>query len=168
MAGGPEPAGVGSADALRADAVRAAVRPLVQALDAACGGVYLLRDGSLRFCAAFGVPRWLTERLAGAAAPPVVARALDAQRPRLFDAAAGAFPEPRATGQGVAGALRSADRPVGVLFVVSPAGHELRPAALRVVDAFREVVAARLEDRSRIADLESRLGRIALLTDFLR
>ena len=52
-----------------ATALRAAVRPVARALAAECAGVYLLQDGALRFCAAAGVPRWLTERLAAADTP---------------------------------------------------------------------------------------------------
>jgi excisionase family DNA binding protein len=162
----PEPAGTPVLDAVAlAAAIREAIRPLVQALDAASAGVYLLRDGSLRFCAAFGIPRWLAERLAETDAPPVITQALDARRHRLFDPAAAAFPEPRATGQGLATALRRDDDTLGVLFLVSPEGRDLLPGELRVVDAFQELVTVVVADQRRIADLEHRLARIAALID---
>ena len=148
-----------------ATAVRAAVGPLVRALDADSGGLYLARDGALRFCAAAGIPRWLTERLAEGPAPPAVAGALDARGPRHFDPASAAFPEARSTGHGVALPLTGA---TGVLFVVTPHTHELVPAELRVLEAFAEMMAVVVEDRSRITELSCRLARIGLLTDFLR
>ena len=42
-----------------ATALRTAIRPVARALDAECAGVYLCDEARLRFCAAFGVPRWL-------------------------------------------------------------------------------------------------------------
>jgi excisionase family DNA binding protein len=63
-------------------ALRLAVRPLARALDADSAGLYLLRAGAPHFTAAFGVPRWLSDRLA---AGPPVAQALAARRPYLFD-----------------------------------------------------------------------------------
>ena len=144
--------------------MRAAVRPMVRALDAECGGVYLTCDGRLRFCAAFGVPRWLTERLAGAERPPApLVHALDARRPRLFDPAAASFPEPRSTGHGVAVALRRGDEAVGVLFVVRATLPPL-PGELRTLEAFADLVTLSVADRALITDLEHRLARIADLT----
>lgn len=143
-------------------AMRAAVRPLVQALEAECGGVYLLQDATLRFCAAFGVPRWLTERLAESEPPAPLTRALDTRRPQLFDPAAAGFPEPRSAGHGVAVALRHDDQAIGVLFVVRVAPP--LPGELRTVGAFAELVTLMVADRARITDLEHRLARIASLT----
>ncbi|OLS97500.1 hypothetical protein BJF90_10275 [Pseudonocardia sp. CNS-004] len=81
---------------------RAALRPLAQALEADSAGLYLMSAGEPRFTAAFGVPRWLAERLSAAAPPAPVAQALGTRRPSLFDPAEAAFPEPRSTGHGVA------------------------------------------------------------------
>jgi GAF domain len=147
-----------------ATALRAAVRPVARALAAECAGVYLLQDGALRFSAAFGVPRWLAERLASAAAPAALHRAGDAQRPQPFDPAAAAFPEPRSTGQGIAAALRHGDRLVGVLFVVRGTEDPLSPGDLRAVDAFAELLAATVADRTRIGELEYAMATIAALT----
>lgn len=147
-----------------ATALRAAVRPIVRALDAQCGGLYLLRDGKLRFSTAFGVPRWLAERLTASDPPPAVAHAMDAERPRLFDPAACAFPEPRSTGHGVALALRHAERALGLLFVVLPADRAPLPGELRTLAAFGELVALVVADRSSIAELECRLARVAAMT----
>jgi hypothetical protein len=149
-----------------ATALRTAVRPVARALGAECAGVYLCDDGGLRFCAAFGVPRWLAERLAAGEAPPPVRQARDARRPQLFDPAAAAFPEPRSTGQGIAAALPGnphAEQAVGVLFVVVAAETPPTPAELRTVDAFAELLALTIADRSRINALEHRLAAIATL-----
>ncbi|MDT7615685.1 MAG: hypothetical protein QOF00_3132 [Pseudonocardiales bacterium] len=171
----PVPEAAGPAASLDvSEAVRDVVRPLVRALDADSGGVYLLHedthDGtgprSLRFCASFGVPRWLTERLAAAEPPSIIAEVLDARHHRLFDAAATAFPEPRSTGQGLAVALRRWDRTLGTLFLVMPPGRVLLPGELRVVDAFRELIAVVVDDRLRIATLEHRLARIGGLARY--
>jgi hypothetical protein len=145
-------------------AVRAAVRPIVRALDAQCGGLYVRCDGGLRFCAAFGVPRWLAERLATSEPPPALTQAMDGRRPRLFDAAAEAFPEPRSTGHGVALALRHADAVLGLLFVVLPAERAPLPGQLQTLDAFGELLALVVADRSRMTDLECRLARVAALS----
>lgn len=158
-------AGVSAVEAAHlAAAGRAAVRPLVQAVDAECAGLYLLQDAELRFCAAFGIPRWLTERLSAAAPPDPVRQAFEGARHRLFDPAAVAFPEPRATGQGLAIAFRRADLPIGVLFVVTHRNRELLPGELRVVEAFRELIAVVVEDQLRIVGLERRLAQIATLS----
>ncbi len=149
--------------ALLGPAVRAAVRPLVQVLDADAGGLYLDGADGLRFCAAFGVPRWLAERLSEVPAPAPVAAARTASRPQLFDPAGEQFPEPRSTGHGLAVALRDAD-PAGVLFVVRRAATEFLPAELRIVDAFATLVATVVTDRCHIAELERRIARIAALT----
>jgi hypothetical protein len=147
-----------------ATALRAAVRPIVRALEAQCGGLYLLREGKLAFCTAFGVPRWLAERLAGSDPPPALTHAMDAERPRLFDPAASAFPEPRSTGHGVALALRHAERALGLLFVVLPVEHAPLPGELRTLAAFGELVALVVADRSSIIELECRLARVATMT----
>jgi excisionase family DNA binding protein len=143
-------------------AARAALRPVAQAMAADSAGLYL-RDGTgLRFTAAFGVPRWLAERLATDPAPPPVDEAAQTGHPRFFDAATTAFPEPRSTGHGLAVALPHVD---GALFLVRPPGRELLPGELRVVDAFRELLAAVVADQRRIAALEQRLSHIAALSD---
>ena len=142
-------------------AARAALRPVAHAMAADSAGLYLHDGADLRFTAAFGVPRWLTERLAADPAPSPVVDAAQTGRPRFFDAAATGFPEPRSTGHGLAVALPHVD---GALFVVRPAGHELLPGELRVVDAFRELLAAVVADQRRIAALEQRLSHIAALS----
>ena len=147
-----------------ATALRAAVRPVARALAAECAGVYLLQDGALRFCAAAGVPRWLTERLAAADTPAPVAAARDAARPQRFDPAAAAFPEARSTGEGVAAALHYGEQAVGVLFVVLPAEAPPSPAELRTVEACAELLALTVAARSRIAELERTVATIAGLT----
>ena len=147
-----------------ATALRAAVRPVARALAAECAGVYLLQDGALRFCAAAGVPRWLTERLAAADTPAPVAAARDAARPQRFDPAAAAFPEARSTGEGVAAALRHGEQAVGVLFVVLPAESPPSPVELRTVEACAELLALTVAARSRIAELERTVATIAGLT----
>ena len=147
-----------------ATALRAAVRPVARALAAECAGVYLLQDGALRFCAAAGVPRWLTERLAAADTPAPVAAARDAARPQRFDPAAAAFPEARSTGEGVAAALRYGEQALGVLFVVLPAASPPSPAELRTVEACAELLALTVAARSRIAELERTVATIAGLT----
>lgn len=148
------------------EAVRGAVRPLVRALEAESAGCYLVRDGALHFCASFGVPRWLAERLAGSAPPALFTEVLDARHHRLFDAASVAFPEPRSTGQGLATALRHGDDVLGALFLVLPPRRTLVPGELRVVDAFRDLVAAVVDGQLRIAALEQRLSRIGGLASY--
>lgn len=152
----------GSADITAA--VRAAVRPLVQVLDADTAGLYLLHDGELRFTAGFGVPRWLAERLTSSPPPVPAVQALRTRRPCLFDPAAIRFPEPRTVGEGLTVALRCDGSAVGALFVVTR--HGLLPGQLRVVDAFRDVLAMLVQDQRRIVDLEHRLARIAAITEF--
>jgi hypothetical protein len=144
-----------------AAAVRAAVRPLVHAIDADTAGLYLLYDGVLRFVAGFGVPRWLAERLTADPPPTLVTQALATGRPCLFSPAATRFPEPRTVGHGLAVALRSGGCPLGVGFVVTR--HGLLPGELRVVDAFRDVLVMLVEDQRRIVDLEHRLARIVAI-----
>jgi excisionase family DNA binding protein len=145
-------------------ALRVAVRPVVRALDAQCGGLYLCEARKLLFCAAFGVPRWLTERLAASGPPAVLAQAMDAGRPRLFDPAAEAFPEPRSTGHGLVTALRHGEDVLGVLFLVLPAERTPLSGELQTLDAFAELLAVVVAERSRITDLECRLSRVAALT----
>jgi hypothetical protein len=146
-----------------AAAVRVAVRPLVQILDADTAGLYLLHDGELRFTAGFGVPRWLAERLTSGPPPAPVVQAFQTRRPCLFDPAAIRFPEPRAVGQGLAVALQGEASPVGALFVVTR--RDLLRGDLRVVDAFRDVLAMLVEGQRRIVDLEHRLARIAAIIE---
>ena len=141
--------------------VRAAVRPLAHALDGECAGLYVHRAAGLRFAGAFGIPRWLTERLAGAPAPPEVVAALPAARARLFDPAVARFPDARSTGHAATVGLRGPDRPVGVLFLVTRATTGLLPAELRIVEAFADVLALLVASRTRAAALEQRLERIA-------
>jgi len=123
--------------------------------------VYLRDAGCLRFSAAFGVPRWLGERLADAAPPAPLVRASTAAGPLLFDPVAVAFPEPRSTGSGVAVALRTGEQALGVLFAVLPADAPVEP---RTVESFAELLAQAVAARSRIAELEHRLAAIAALT----
>jgi hypothetical protein len=146
-----------------ATALRTALRPVARALAAECVGVYLIEDGALRFCAAFGIPRWLVERLAATEAPAALRHARDARHVLGFDPSAAAFPEPRSTGEGFAVALRHGEQAVGVLFAVLPA--EAHAAAeLRTVDAFAELLALTVADRSRIGELEHTIATVAALT----
>jgi hypothetical protein len=147
-----------------AAALRVAARPVAKALGAECAGVYLQDAGGFRFSAAFGVPRWLAERLAVAAPPQALVRASAAASPQLFDPTAEAFPEPRSTGRGIAAALRHDEQAVGVLFVVLPAVAAPLSGELRTVEAFAELVTQVVLDRSRISALEHRLAAIAALT----
>ncbi|QJY46146.1 MerR family transcriptional regulator [Pseudonocardia broussonetiae] len=160
----PPPLAAAAPDAVHlGPAVRAAMRPLVQALEADAAGVYLAGDeGLLRFGGAFGVPRWLAERLADAPAPEELVRAHANRRYRLFDPADAAFPEPRSTGHAVAVPLCADDeRSVGALFVVTRSERGLPPAELRIVEAFGRIVASLVAAQLRVADLERRLARIA-------
>jgi excisionase family DNA binding protein len=141
---------------------RAALRPLAQALEAHSAGLYLLRAGEPYFTAAFGVPRWLAERLSAAPPPVPVAQAIGNRRPCLFDPAAAAFPEPRSTGHGVAVAAHRDGAVLGVLFVVT--GRDLLAPEVRVVEAFGDVLAMLVADERRIVELERRLEAIAALT----
>lgn len=145
-----------------AAAARAALRPLAQALEAESAGLYLLRAGEPHFAAAFGVPRWLTERLSAAPPPAPVARALTNRRPCLFDPAEAAFPEPRSTGHGVAVAVHRDAAALGVLFVVSRRG--LLAPEVRVVEAFGDVLGTLVAGERRIVELERRLDAIAALS----
>ncbi len=159
----PAPSGAPAIDPGLAGAVRAAVRPVVRVLGGECGGLYLEHRSVLRFAGAFGIPRWLGERLAEAPAPECVAGALPATRARPFDPADSAFPDARSTGHGaVVGLQAAAGPPLGVLFVVLPAAP--LPAELAVVDGFAETLALLLTERARTAELEDRLGRIATLS----
>lgn len=159
----PEPVVARDPGVQLAPALRAAVRPLVQVLDADTGGLYLDGADGPRFCAAFGVPRWLAERLADAPAPAPVLAARPGGRPQLFDPAAEQFPEPRSSGRGIAVGLRDTD-PACVLFVVRRAPSEFLPAELRIVDAFATLLATVVTDRRHIAELESRIARIAAIS----
>jgi len=142
--------------------IRVALRPLAHALDAESAGLYLLQDGAPRFTGAFGVPRWLAERLAGDPVPAPVAQALVVRRPCLFDPADARFPDPRASGQGVAVAVHGQGDALGVLFVVTR--RELLAGEVRVVDAFGAVLALLVADRRRLSELEGRLAQIAALS----
>lgn len=146
-------------------AVRAAVRPLVQAMDAESGGLYLVRDGRPRFAGAFGIPRWLGERLA--ADPPAgpIREVARTARTQLFDAAGAGFPEPRSSGHVLAAPLACEDASTGVLFLARPAGREFLPAELRMVDAFGDLIGTVVAGRLRVARLEQRLARIAALAE---
>jgi excisionase family DNA binding protein len=145
-----------------AAATRAAVRPLARALEADSAGLYLLHTGTPRFTAAFGVPRWLAERLAAAPPPVPVMRALDTRKPYLFDPAEAAFPEPRATGYGVTVAIHRDGAALGVLFTIRP--REVSARTVRVVEAFGDVLAMLVADERRIVELERRLETIAALS----
>jgi hypothetical protein len=144
--------------------VRAGVRELVQVLDAASGGLYLLEDSTLRFCAAFGIPRWLADRLRGRPPPAPLVEALGGGTHRLFDPVTTGFPDPRAEGQGLAAALRDRETDLGVLFLLTRPGHELLPGELRVVGACRRLLAMAIVRELRVADREQRLRRIEALS----
>ena len=159
----PRPAGTDAAEeAAIAAATRATLRPLAGALEADSVGLYLLNAGAPRFTAAFGVPRWLAERLTAATPPAPVLQALETRRSYLFDPAEAAFPEARTTGHGVTVALYRDAAPLGVLFAVRP--RELSGTEVRVVEAFGEVLAMLVADERRIVELERRLEAIAALT----
>jgi len=146
-----------------ATALRAALRPVTRALAAECAGVYLVEDGVLRFCTAFGIPRWLAERLAVADAPAAVRHARDAHKVQRFDPAAEAFPEPRSSGSGIAVALRTGEQPLGVLFAVLPPEAPVEP---RAVESFAELITQAAATQARISELEGRLAAIADLVAF--
>jgi excisionase family DNA binding protein len=158
------PADIGCADQdapTIAAAARAALRPLAQAIEAESAGLYLLASGVPRFTAAFGVPRWLAERLSAAPPPAPIVAALDARRPCPFDPAATGFPEPRSTGHGVAVAVHRDGEALGVLFAVSR--RDLLTAEVRFVEAFGDVLAMLVADERRIVELERRMEAIAAL-----
>jgi excisionase family DNA binding protein len=144
-----------------AAAVRAALRPLAQALEAECAGLYLVTSGEPRFAAGFGVPRWLADRLAAAPPPAPVVEALGTPRACPFDAVATGFPEPRSTGHGVAVAVHQDGAALGALFVL--VRRDLLAAEIRVVEAFADVLAMLVADERRIVELERRLDAIAAL-----
>ena len=146
-----------------ATALRAALRPVTRALAAECAGVYLVEDGVLRFCTAFGIPRWLAERLAVADAPAAVRHTRDAHQVQRFDPGAEAFPEPRSSGSGIAVALRTGEQPLGVLFAVLPAEAPVEP---RAVESFAELITQAAATQARISELEGRLAAIADLVAF--
>ncbi len=146
--------------------MRAAVRPLAHALDGESAGVYLAQGDApgrtgLRFAGAFGIPRWLGERLAGAPPPAEVAAALPALRARPFDPATTGFPDPRSRGHGAAAGLHAEGRPLGVLFLVTRPDRGLLAGELRVVEAFAEVLALLVASRARTTVLAGRLERIS-------
>jgi excisionase family DNA binding protein len=144
-----------------AAAIRAAVRPLARALEADSVGLYLLRAATPQFTAAFGVPRWLAERLTAAPPPAPVVQALDTRKPYLFDPAEAAVPEPRATGHGVTVALHRDGAALGVLFAIR--ARDLAASDVRVVEALGDVLAMLVADEHRIVELERRLEAIAAL-----
>ena len=146
-----------------AEGARAALRPFVHALDGDSAGIYRLDEDGLRFCAGFGIPRWLTERLAASAPPPELGQALAGGRPRIVDAGAAGFPEPRAQGHLLAAPLGAGDRRFGVLFLHTR--RAVLAGELRMVEAFAELIGLLLGDRCRIAELEQRLQRIGELSD---
>jgi excisionase family DNA binding protein len=141
---------------------RAAVRPLAQAIEAESAGLYLMTSGEPRFTAAFGVPRWLAERLTAAPPPAPIVAALDTRRPCPFDPAATGFPEPRSAGNGVAVALHLDGEALGVLFAVRR--RDLLTAEIRFVEAFGDVLAMLVADERRIVELERRMEAIGALT----
>ena len=123
-----------------AEGARTALRSVVRALDGDCAGVYRLDEDRLRFCAAFGIPRWLTDRLADAAPPAELTRVLVSGRLLVFDAGAAAFPEPRATGHALALPLRVGERRLGVLFLLTH--RDMLAGERRVAEAFAELSAS--------------------------
>ncbi|QYN32139.1 hypothetical protein K1T35_26400 [Pseudonocardia sp. DSM 110487] len=143
-------------------AARAALRPLAQAIDAESTGLYLLVSGEPHFTAAFGVPRWLADRLTAASPPAPILAALDARRPCPFDPAATGFPEPRSAGNGVAVAVHRDGEALGVLFAVSR--RDMLAAEIRFVEAFGDVLAMLVADERRIVELERRMEAIGALT----
>lgn len=163
--GTPEPSRNVTADMELAGTVRDAVRPLVRALDAECAGLYLTGDTGWRFAGAAGVPRWLAGRLAGAPAPEPVTAAARASSALLFEPADEGFPDGRSAGHGVATRVRTPDRPLGALFLVTGPGHPPLPAELRVVDAVADVLAILVDRLDRAGAVRERLHRIAALCD---
>lgn len=145
-----------------AASARAAVRPLAQAIEAESAGLYLMASGEPRFTAAFGVPRWLAERLTAEPPPVPIVAALDTRRACPFDPAATGFPEPRSTGHGVAVAVHRDGEVLGVLFAVGR--RDLLAAEIRFVEAFGDVLAMLVADQRRIVELERRMEAIAALT----
>lgn len=145
-----------------AAAARAALRPLAQAIEAESTGLYLLASGEPHFTAAFGVPRWLAERLTAVPPPAPIVAALATRRRCQFDPAATGFPEPRSTGHGVALAVHRDGEALGVLFAVSR--RDLLAGETRFVEAFGDVLAMLVADERRIVELERRLEAIAALT----
>jgi excisionase family DNA binding protein len=144
------------------DGARAALRSIVRALDGDCAAVYGLDEDRLRFCAAFGIPRWLTDRLADSAPPVELERVLVTGRLLEFDAGQAGFPEPRATGNALALPLGVGERRLGVLCLLTR--RDMLAGERRVAEAFAELVGTLLADRAHIAELKHRLHRIAELS----
>lgn len=159
----PKPA-TPTPDAVRlVPVVRAALRPLVQALDADSAGIYLADEQELRFCGGFGIARWLADRLADTPAPHPIQQAFTARAQRGFDPASIAFPESRTAGHGLAVPLRQEGTALGALFVVTPANRALLPGEARIIDAFADLIATVVAEQLRITQLERRLAQIATL-----
>jgi len=146
-----------------AESARTALRPFVRALDGDSAGLYRFDNGLLRFCAAFGIPRWLTERMGDSTPPAEFTRTLESGRLRVFDSAAAAFPEPRSTGNVLVLPLHAGDQPLGVAFLLTR--RDMLAGELRVATAFAELIGVLVDGRSRQAELEQRLRRIAVLSD---
>jgi hypothetical protein len=60
--------------------------------------------------------------------------------------------------------LRHGEGVLGVLFLVLPAERAPLSSELQTLDAFAELLAVVVAERSRITDLECRLSRVAALT----
>ena len=122
------------------------------------------QDGALRFCAAFGVPRWLTERLAAADTPAPVAAARDAAPPAAVRPGGGGVPRGALDGAGRSGgaALRRAGGRRAVRRAPRRDPAVARRAAHR--RGVRRAARAHVADRSRIASSSARLSAIAGLT----
>ncbi|HSJ44427.1 MAG TPA: helix-turn-helix domain-containing protein [Euzebyales bacterium] len=138
--------------------LRIALRELVQLVDATCAGVYLLDHDRLAYCAGFGIPRWQADRLLSTAPPDAVVSALGTSRLRMVDAT-GVVSRPRG-GQAVTLPMLSDRTPLGVLFVVGRAGHELLPGELRIIAAAQRMLALLVDRLQRLADLERRLSGV--------
>lgn len=138
--------------------VRTALRELVQLIDGACAGLYLLDGDRLSYCSGFGIPRWQTDRLRSRPPPDPVLNALGASRPRMTTAA-DLVSRPRG-GQSVTLPLAQDDTVLGVLFVIGRVGRELLPGELRIVTAAQRMIALLIDRLQHLEDLERRLSRV--------